>query len=94
MLGLAFARAGRLEDAVRLLSELEDRAGRGEYVPAFTRLAVQVGRRDVPAIRTALAQALEEATAPPSIRATTGELLEELRSDPDIDRMLRELYRE
>jgi serine/threonine protein kinase/Tfp pilus assembly protein PilF len=94
LLGLAFARAGRAEDAARLLSELEDRAGRGEYVPALTRLLIHVGRRDVPAIRTALAQALAEPTAPPPIRATTGDLLEELRSDPEIDRLLRELYRE
>ena len=94
LLGLAFARAGRLEDAARLLSELQDRAGRGEYVPAFTLLAIHVGRRDVPVIRTALAQVLGESTAPSSIRATTGEFLEEFRSDPEIDRMLRDLYRE
>ncbi len=94
LLGMAFARAGRSEDAARLLSELEDRAGHGEYVPAFTRLLIHVGRRDVPAIRTALAQALEEPAAPPPIRATTGDLLEELRSDPEIDRLLKELYRE
>jgi hypothetical protein len=91
---MAFARAGRAEEAARLLSELQDRAGLGEYVPAFTRLAIQVGRRDVPTIRTALAQVLAESTAPSSVRATTGEFLEEFRSDPDIDRMLRELYHE
>jgi serine/threonine protein kinase len=94
VLGLGYARAGRLEDAARLLSELEDRAGRGEYVPAFARLSIHVGRRDLPAIETALAQVLEEATPPLTLGATSGELLEEFRSDPEIDRMLKELYRE
>jgi Tfp pilus assembly protein PilF len=64
LLGQAFARAGRLEDAARLLSELDERAERGEYVPAFAWLTIHVGRGDLPGIRTALAQALEEATPP------------------------------
>jgi len=94
LLGLALARAGRQEDAARLLRELEDRAGQGEYVPAFARLDIEVGRRDVPAIRRALSDALKESAASLSIRATTGAFLEEFRSDPDIDSMVRELYRE
>jgi serine/threonine protein kinase/Tfp pilus assembly protein PilF len=94
LLGLVSGRAGRLEDAARLLRELEDRAGRGEYVPAYTRLSIHVGRGDLPAMRTALAQVLEEATPPAAISGTGGPFLEELRADPEIDRMLRELYRE
>ena len=39
MLGLAYARAGRLDDASRLLHELEDRSSRGEYVGAVALLA-------------------------------------------------------
>jgi adenylate cyclase len=94
VLGLGYARDGRLDDAARLLSELEDRAGRGEFVPAFAGLAIHVGRRDLPAIRTALARVLDEATPPFTLRVTSGECLEEFRSDPEIDRMLKELYRE
>jgi serine/threonine protein kinase/Tfp pilus assembly protein PilF len=94
LLGLVYARAGRVDDADRLLGELEDRAERGEYVPAYTRLSIHVGRGDLPAMRTALAQVLEEATPPAAIRGTSGTFLEEFRSDPEIDRMLRELYRE
>jgi hypothetical protein len=87
-------RRDRLEEAARLLGELEVRGGRGEFVPAFAGLAIHVGRRDLPAIRTALSQVLEEATPPFTVRVTSGEFLKEFRSDPDIDRMLSELYRD
>jgi tetratricopeptide (TPR) repeat protein len=50
LLGLGYGRAGRAEDAKRLLCELEDRGTRGEYVPAFAPLAINVGLGDVPAI--------------------------------------------
>jgi hypothetical protein len=35
--------AGRADDARQLLAELDDRASRSEYVPAFSRLGIQVG---------------------------------------------------
>jgi serine/threonine protein kinase/Tfp pilus assembly protein PilF len=43
-LGFACARAGRPDDAIRLLNELEDRSERGEYVPAFALLAIYLGQ--------------------------------------------------
>jgi tetratricopeptide (TPR) repeat protein len=92
VLGLAYARAGFLEDATRLLRELEDRSSRGEYVPAFSPLAIHAGLGDVTAIRRGLSAALAEA-APPSNCATIGLFLEEFRSDPEICRLLIELYR-
>ena len=92
VLGLGYARAGRSDDATRLLSELEDRAGRGEYVPAWARSSIHVGRGDLPAMRRALATSLEEATPPLSLQLTGGPLLEEFRSDPEIDRLLFEFY--
>ena len=54
LLGLAYARAGRRDDATRLLHELEDRGSRGEYVPAFARLTILIGLGDVPLMRQAL----------------------------------------
>jgi hypothetical protein len=71
---------------------VEDRAGRGEYVPAFARLAIHIGQGDLPAMRRALATALEEATPPFSLQVAGGVFLEEFRTDPEIDRMLFESY--
>jgi serine/threonine protein kinase/tetratricopeptide (TPR) repeat protein len=92
VLGLGYARAGRSDDATRLLRELEDRAGRGEYVPPWARLSIHVGQGDLPAMRRALATSLEEATPPLSLQLTGGPLLEEFRTDPEIDRLLFEFY--
>ncbi len=36
-------RAGRREDATRLLFKLEDRGSRGEYVPTFAPLTILTG---------------------------------------------------
>ena len=91
-LGLVYARAGRLEDAIRLLREMEDRGGRGEYIPAFAPLAICVGQGDVPAIRRMLSQALAETTPPFSLRASAGPFLDAFRSDPEIDRLLFGFY--
>ncbi len=92
MLGCAYARAGRLDDASSLLHELEDRSSRGEYVGAVALLLVHVGRGELSAIRATLAKVLEEATPPYSVLATSGQFLEAFRSDPEIHRMLHELY--
>ncbi len=92
LLGLAYARAGRRDDAIRLLRELEDRGSRGEYVPAFALLSIHAGLGDVPAIRDTLARLVAEPTPPLIVRVTGGHLLEAFRSDPEIDRLLSELY--
>ncbi len=92
LLGLGYARAGRYDDANRLLHELEERGSRGEYVPAFTRLAIFTGLGDIPAIRQALAAAMAESAPPLSILANAGYFLAEFRSDPEINRLLFELY--
>ena len=91
-LGLGYARAGRIDDAKRLLGELDDRASRGEYVPAFAPLAIHVGLRDLPAIRTGLAASLAEVTPPFSLRVTSGVFLDEFAGDPEIARLHEELY--
>jgi len=92
VLGVGYARSGRTEDARRLLGELEDRASRGEYVPAFARLAINIGLGDVPAIRSCLAASLAESTPPYSIRVTSGVFLDEFRSDPEIGRLFDQLF--
>jgi hypothetical protein len=71
---------------------LEDRASRGEYVPAFAPLGIHVGLRDLPAIRSWLAACLDESTPPYSIRVTSGVFLDEFRSDPEIGRLFDQLF--
>ena len=92
LLGLAYARASRLDDTTRLLKELEDRRSRGEYVPAWTLLGIYVGQGDLPAICRTLSNALAEATPPLMVRATSGLFLEAYRRDPEIQRLLCDLY--
>ena len=92
ILGFGYASAGRHEDARRLLSELEDRGSRGEYIPTFAPLTVNVGLRDLPGIREALANAVAEPTSPFSVRVMCGRFLEAFRSDAEIDRLHHELY--
>jgi len=92
LLGLVYARAGRLDDAIRLLRELEERESRGEYVAAFALLAIYAGLADLSAIRRTLSKVLAEATPPSTLRVTIGPFLEAFRSDPEIDRLLSELY--
>lgn len=92
LLGLIYARSGRLDDAQRLLNELEDRASRGEHVPAFARLYIHIGQGDIPAIRQWLAKSIEEFVPPLTLQVTSGPFLQKLRSDPEINRMLLELY--
>ncbi len=92
LLGFGYARAGRGEDAARLLNELEDRGSRGEYIPAFAPLSINVGLADLSAVRRTLAKAIAEAAAPLAIRLTGGHFLEELRSDPEVRKLYFELY--
>ena len=92
LLGFACARAGRLGDTTRLLQQLEDRSSRGEYVPAWSLLAIYVGQGDLPAIRRTLSKAVAEFTVPWPVRTTIGPFLEAFRSDPEIDRLLFDLY--
>jgi serine/threonine-protein kinase len=92
LLGMAYARTGRRDDANRLLDELEDRGSRGEYVPAFSQLDIYVGLRDMKAARKALARAQEESTPAFDLAATSAFFLDELRSDPEINRMLVEMF--
>ena len=92
LLGTAYGRAGRRNDALRLLNELETRSGRGEFVAAFTLLSVCAGLGDFPAIRQALASVQAESTPIFSLTATSTLFLNELRSDPEINRMLIEIF--
>ena len=92
LLGMAYACAGRADDAKRLLLEMEDRSSRGEFVPAFSVLSIHVGLGDVPAMRETLKRTIDESTPAFTPVLTGASHLDEYRSDPEINRMLIELF--
>jgi serine/threonine-protein kinase len=87
-LGMAYARAGRVDDAHRLLAELEDRSSRGEFVPAVTLLSIYTGLEDLPAMRRTLSKALVESTAALQLRLVTVQFPESARKDPEIQQLV------
>jgi TolB-like protein/Tfp pilus assembly protein PilF len=89
-LGCALARAGHAADARRLLSELDERGGRGEFIPPLARLQIHIGLGDVAAIRATLAAAIELWTHPMPLRLVMS--LRPSRTDPEIERLYMELF--
>jgi len=89
-LRLAYGRAGRSDDAQRLLSELDDRASRGEYVAAFARVYIHAGLNDLPAIRRTLAEAVEDRVVL-FLGYAISLLPDEVRNDPEIHRLLMQI---
>ena len=92
LLGMICARAGRTEDAARLLEEIEDRGSRGEYIPSFAKIAIYAGLGDLTGLRASLADAISAATSPLPIRVICGNCLEAFRTDPEIRRLHLELF--
>jgi adenylate cyclase len=90
-LGFGYAHGGRVEDARRLLRELDDRGSRGEYIPAFASLTINVGLGDVAAIRETFAKSLTESVSPISL-CNGSHFLKNFQTDPEIDRMHRQLF--
>ena len=89
---MAYGCAGRIGDARRLLHELDERRGRGEYIVPVAHLSVQLGLRDIAGIRESLAKCAGGGAAPFSVVATNRALLEAYRRDPAIDRLLDDLH--
>jgi len=92
VLGLIYARAGRRDDAMRLLQEIEDRGSRGEYIPSFSKLTIEVGLGDLLGMRAALAEVIGAASSPIPIRVIFGSHLEAFRTDPEIRRLHSEFF--
>jgi predicted Zn-dependent protease len=90
LLGCAYARAGRSEEATRLLLELEERHSRGEYVSALSFLSIHAGKGGIPAIRGSLSDAIAESCPAFTMRLTCVPM-DGFRTDPEINRMLVEL---
>ena len=92
VLGIAYAQGGRGDDARQLLSELEERQARGEYVSPTGALMIHVGLQDIESTRRALQACLDDEAPPLSIQSTAGPLLDAMRGDTEIDRLLDVLY--
>jgi eukaryotic-like serine/threonine-protein kinase len=91
LLGMAYQLAGRADDANRLSRELEERRGRGEFVPALSFLSIHAGTGDVAAIRRVFAESIAEDCPIFTMSLTNFTTLKTMRHDPEIDRMLVEL---
>jgi tetratricopeptide (TPR) repeat protein len=89
-LGIAFGRAGRSEDAQRLLRELDDRASRGEYVIPIARIYIHIGLNDLPAIRRTFGEAVEDLTVL-FLCVAIQFFPDEVRNDPEIHRLLLQI---
>ena len=88
LLGMAYQLAGRTDDANRLSRELEERRGRGEFVPALSFLSIHAGTGDVAAVRRALAESIVEDCPIFTMSLTSFFIVKTMRHDPEIDRML------
>jgi TolB-like protein/DNA-binding winged helix-turn-helix (wHTH) protein len=89
-LGCGLARAGRAADAHRLLSELDERGSRGEFIPPLARLQIHIGLGDVAAILATLVAAIELWTHPLALRFVMD--VQSFRTDPEIDRLYVDLF--
>jgi serine/threonine protein kinase/tetratricopeptide (TPR) repeat protein len=93
-LGYVHGLTGRVDDALRLLAELDDRAERGEYVVPYARLLIHVGLGDMTAIRSDLEVCVNDRSPSLPIKFVCDRTLETYRCDPDIDRLVSALYEE
>ncbi len=81
---------GRHGEARRLATELEERGARGEFIPPIAKLFVATGLGDVPAVRAALAAAVDDWTSPLMIMLSAD--LDPFLGDPEVGK-LYEVYR-
>ncbi len=88
VLGLGYALAGRRDDALRLLVELEERKSRGEYIIPYAPMGIHLGLNDLPAIRRDLQESLQWAAGPAMLYTSGSWVREAARHDPEIARLL------
>jgi serine/threonine protein kinase len=92
LLAMGYARAGRKEDALRLLRELEERRERGEFVSAWSPGGAMTELGDLDGLRHALQEAWRESNPAFGIRLLTTHKLDEYRSDAEINRLLTQFF--
>jgi TolB-like protein len=91
-LGYLYGVTGRREDALRLLAELDDRHGRGEFITPHAHLLIQLGLGDIVGIRAALEACVQDRTPPLPIKVSCGPALEAFRRDAIVSGLLAALF--
>jgi serine/threonine protein kinase/tetratricopeptide (TPR) repeat protein len=91
MLGRVYARAGRMDDVVRLERELEERRSRGEYVTPSALVYLAIGLRDGARLRRGLEECLADHVPFMHLRAANGPSLDAWRTDVAIDKLLEQI---
>ena len=92
LLGLVYGRAGRHEDAGRLLEELESRAAQGQFSIGLARLTLELGNDDRDRVRTGFTAALADGAGAYHVKVACGPFIESYRSDFEVDRLHRMVY--
>jgi TolB-like protein len=93
VLGMGYGFAGRSVEAQQLLGELTDRGTRGENIPTCASLAIQLGLRDLTAVRAGLQGLRAQPAQQTAVRGILGPFLGEPRKmDSEIDRACFELF--
>jgi TolB-like protein len=90
-LGRSYGRQRRLEDAERLLAELDERELRGEYIAPISRLLIAIGRDDLAGVQRWLQACVDDETSWFTLRVAPGPALEQFRTDPVVDDLLRQV---
>jgi serine/threonine protein kinase/tetratricopeptide (TPR) repeat protein len=89
-LARAYVRDGRVAEASLIEQELEERALRGEYIPAIGRLAIALARADGgAALRGAIRACYDDRTAWFTVALTLGPALDMLLDDAEIGPLVR-----
>jgi serine/threonine protein kinase len=89
MLGMAYGLDSRPEKAKGVLSLLNEREQKGEFVPIFARFCLAIGLGDPAEIQRTFALAIEERTPPLTLLNAH---IERLRTDPEFDSLHRKYF--
>lgn len=92
LLAMSYGRAGRKEEVLRLLRELDERRERGEFVSAWSPAGAMIELGDLDGVRKALQEARAESNPAFGIRLLTTHKLDEYRRDLEIDGILKQFF--
>ena len=90
LLGLAYARCGRRDDAIRLRNELAER-GQREYVSPYAPLTIDVGLNDRDSAYRSLQACIDERVTGFAIEITLVSCLDPLDDEPRFQELFRRL---
>jgi tetratricopeptide (TPR) repeat protein len=92
LLGEVYGMAGRHADVDTLITELDERQARGEYIAPFARVMLHAGRRDRAGLRAALEACLAEDVSWFSLNVAVSGTLPDVVRDAELEGLLDRLY--